>query len=664
MAYRYDITILSPATGDTRVEPKVATISPRPKGARISLPGSGGPGNVAIPLSDLGTLVPNDTVQINGVGAIGTVQAAAYSQFIINVNFGVAVTFAGGDRLVRTTVVTAFKDELIQDVLSPVVTDVNGAVAFYTRQQELDLVATVGSIVSVLPDQPGLGGRFSLSTTDFGAGFDGVTADATATNNAFVNMVTRGKGLLELPPGTSMLGLSINVTGFNGFVIRGQGKGITKLLFTTAATQWLLTSCTDLVFEDLTIGRIVDGSAALVSNAATCTRTVFRNCHFERGSRICVDAGVDTLFENCTADGVGWLGLFQHVGAVRPVTNRFVARIGNSIAAPNALVEYDQACISPRLLNPDFGPSGAFNFICLQVQNSGGAGVAGPTNLVVDNPHFESGTLPCVKVLAPSAGGGVPRGLNFRTVSCEDSERAFDLFSGICISIDGLESVGMVEECIYARSGVGDITIEGINSSHIGANKDHVRIDGSVFGFYIDRVKGGNFLRSTAGNVAASVVHIEDGIGLPGWVMMVSRTFAADVLQVVDNDKGNNRLYIYVSHCLESSSTPVSPDHEGFGFKEKFYDNESTTPLVEGTGSITLAYDAGITITDFLTGAPSQLLMVTNIGANTVTIAHNAAIRNKSGASLALLINQSVLYQKSEKSPFPWLQIADAIAAV
>lgn len=666
--YRHDLTTLGFNAAATGLIPKSGSAFLRRKGATVTVDGSiGGAGSATLTVSDVGTIVPGDVVQVNGAGATGTVNLSAYTRTTLNITWAVAAAWVAGNRLTLVTPnAQLFRDPFgVLPVAQPVgFGSATGLLTVYSRVPELDVIRTVDSVLDIIPDQAGLGGRWGLSPLDWEAKFDDSSDDEAAFENALLVAQVRGLAVLELPPGTARIGGNISINSLAGLIIRGSGKSVTKLMFTTAAAQWIITNSTDVVFEDLTIGRTVAGSTHL-SFISTSSRCGFRNVHFTKGSGVCLDSGTDSIFDNCSADGDSWNGGFYLLGATRPTIRRFVGRLANSFGTP--FIDIDQATKSPRITDLDVVPSdiGSFSFPVVRVRNSGAG--AGPNDVIFTSPHLVAGTAgtprPCVEVLAPSGGGQQPFGVTFGNAQCEDSERAFNITGGRGINISKLRSVGMTQECIYLRDGAGVVSIDHIESSHIGTNLAHVRVAPTAFDIHIDHVKGGNFLRAAAGNTAQQVVLLEDGVGANIWVgPAISRFVTADSNQVVTNNKipgsGAQRAQVHVFHSQESSSTSVTADHDGVAFYERHYADNDTTPNVEGVSALTLSYGAGISITNFDVGKAGQILFVTNVGANSITMVHAAGLlEHKSGADVVLAVNESIAYYKSKKATKGWLEI-------
>jgi len=668
---RYDLTTLGLNAAGTGLVAKAGSAFLRRKGATVTVASSiGGAGAATLTVSDVGTIFPGDIVQVNGAGATGTVNLPAYTRTTLNITWSGAASWPVGSRLTLVTPnAELFGDPFgVTPVSQPVAFgSASGLLSVYSRIPEMDILRTVDAVLDVIPDQAGLGGRHDISPLDWDAEFDGVTNDAVAFNNAFTVAQVRGVAVLQLPPGTAILGSSIALNSIAGLIVRGAGKGVTKLLFSTAASQWNISNCTDVVFENLTIGRTVAGSNVLTTVAGASLRIGFRSVHFTKGLLLCIDSGTDTFFENCSADGDSWNGGFLFLGAKRPKIRDFVGRLTNSFATP--FIDLDQAVTSPRFVDVDVVPSdlASFSFPVVRVRNSGGAGVDGPSDVQFISPHLVAGTVgtprPCVEVLAPSGAGRQPAGITFRDAQCEDSERAFNVTGGRGLSISGLRSVGMTAEAIYLRDGAGIVSLDHIESSHIGVGLlAHIRVGPTAFDVTIDHVVGGNFLRATAGNTAQQVVLLEDGVGSNIWVgPAVHRFITADSNQVVTNNKvpaSTQRTGIHVFHNQESSSVSLTSDHDGFVLTERHYSDGDTTPTVEGVGALTLAYEAGVSITNFDDGKGGQLLFVTNVGANSITLVQAVGlIEHKSGANVVLAVDQSIAYYKSKKGTKGWLEV-------
>lgn len=669
---RIDLTSLGAGVGTTLLEPKSGTAFLRRKGATVTIAGSvGGPGAATVTVSDVGSIVPGDTVQVNAAGTTGTVNSIPYTRTTLNITWAAAVSWVVGDRLVLVTPnVDTFIDPYgVTSVPQPLAFgSASGLMSVYTRVLEVDVIRTIGATIDIITDQAGLGGRISASPLDFDAKFDDSTDDATAFANMLTVAQTRGRGIIELPAGVTRLGANVSFTDITSLTIRGQGKNVTELRFTGAAVGLIIDNCIDVVFENMTIGRTLAGSVALTTVQADCTRTGFRNVHFNRGWGVCLDQGVDTFFENCSADGADWVTGMLFLNAVRPkVLGSFVARVANNMTNP--FIDIDQDTRSPRFENLDVQPSSlaTFTILPVRVRNSDGtASAPGPTNVIFDAPHLVGGNAAgpgakaCVEILANAGTGDDPIGTVFNNILCEDSERAIDMQGGVGTRVDGIQSIGMDEECIYVKAGASHVRLNDIESSHIGISKAHVRIDGAASDVRVAGAHGGNHLRSAAGNTGASVVSIEDGVGQRIVATMVSHD-KSTVDQGVVNSKTSARSEVHVFHNIRSGSAPASPVHEGFGFQARNYTNDDTTPSVESVGLIQLSYGAGITITDFDEGSLGQIIFVTNTGANTITIAHAASlITTITGAALALLVDETVMFYLSPKATKRWVQIVAA----
>lgn len=69
----------------------------------------------------------------------------------------------------------------------------------------------------------------SVSITDYGAAMDGVTDDAPAWNKAITYLVSIGGGVLDIPPGKTLLNSTVNVN-FSGIWVRGRGHGLSWIV--------------------------------------------------------------------------------------------------------------------------------------------------------------------------------------------------------------------------------------------------------------------------------------------------------------------------------------------------------------------------------------------------------------------------------------------------
>lgn len=669
---RYDLTSLGLNLSGDGLLPKEGIMFVRRKGATVILAAAGS-GTETIFVSDVGTIVPGDSIQANGQGATALVNSAGTTRNTLNVTWSGSTSVPVGVRLTLASPdVDVYSDPLQETVVLPqpitfVATD--GLLQVYSRTPEVDFIRTIDEITTVIPDQAGLGGRIGFSPLDYDAKVNGISDDSTAFGDSTTLLQLRGGGLLVLPPGTAALGSDMAVTNLSGAVIRGQGKSITTLEFSTASTKVALSGCTDVTFENMTIGRDQAGSVPLLSITSGCVRTTFRNVHFRDGDSICLDSGTDTRFENCSADGASWVGGFSFLNATRPKVLDFVGRIANN--STTAFVIIDQNTASPRFTNVDLAPSavGSFSFPCVLIRSTGGVNT-GPTDVVFSGTKLVAGNVgtaqTCVEVQA-SASGDEPTGVTFRDTQCEDSERAFDFVGGLSVTVDGLRSVQMDEECIYLRAGVQHVTIDNIETSHIGLNLAHIRVDGAVGDLSIDNVKAGNYLRS-GGVSALSVVHIEDGAGERLWITKCQRAASGDASQVVRNDRGFSgtiRADIHVYHNQESAPTPTTPIHEGFRPSVRIYAGGETTISAEAVGVITLAYGAGVTILTMTEGGAGQRVTITNVGANSITLKH----QNTGGgtdfnfsdpvADKVLAVDESIVVELSSKAAQGWMEISN-----
>lgn len=69
----------------------------------------------------------------------------------------------------------------------------------------------------------------SVSITDYGAAMDGVTDDAAAWNKAITYLVSIGGGVLDIPPGKTLLNSTVNIN-FSGIWVRGRGHGLSWIV--------------------------------------------------------------------------------------------------------------------------------------------------------------------------------------------------------------------------------------------------------------------------------------------------------------------------------------------------------------------------------------------------------------------------------------------------
>lgn len=639
--FRYDTTFLAPASGsDARLIPQACAVVLARKGATVTVPGSGS-GNQAVSVSDPGTIVPGDTVQLNGQGTVGTVQASGYTSASIVVNWPVSASWIKGDRLTVQTpgsAPVAYTDPFLSDVLAQPIAfgSGTGRASFYTRERDLDYIVTVGATVSVVPDVAGFGGRVEVTPQDAGARWDGTTNDAVAINNRLTWFQARGRGVLELQPGDGIVGSTLTFTNIVGLKVRGYGKGVTRLLANVAAGNVLSigSGCRDVVFEDMTIGRTLNGSAHLILVQAGAQRTVFRRCHFLKGSHIVLDQGTDTAFDDCSADGDGWAGGLAFLSAKRPKVRTFVARYANSLGAGIGFIDVDQATESPRIDLADVAPSdlALYTGTALIVRLSGG--VTAPKDVLVANSKFVGGDLAGVERPAVIVSNG--EGITFSEVTTEDSLNGYAVSGGDDVTWHGGRVAGIAEHGMTITNCLAPRII-GLASSDVGEKADgvydHVHMEFGTGLLYplIHGLLYGNYLRGSP-NRARHVVFGDPSIRLMASAVHGYQSFiSGDIFNGFDFDQTT------LSHYREKvgAFVDIPPLHDVFRLNP--LDSAGANPDVARRGYVRFTNVAPINVTNFTNGHEGQLLYIVATTANAVNVINGATIATRTGADVALV---------------------------
>ena len=661
--YRQDVTLLDASSpGDARLITKVGAITLKRKGATVtSATGSPtGGGLVNVQVSDVGTIVPGDTVKVNAVGQTGVVQAAGYTQNTLPITWSGGASWAPGDRITVETPSSApiaYSDPHLTLVITqPIPTGATtGRATFYTRAQDIDYTVVVDSVTSLQVDQAGIGGRQSVSLSDWDGRGDGSFDNTTAFANALLVLGASTGGVLEIPPGEWRIGSSITLAALSGVVIRGAGKGLTKLRFTAADKQFILTTCLDVKFENCEIGRTVDGSVPLIDIAATCFRTVLSEVHFIRGSLAWKDQGTDTRVINPTWDGSGWTSGALLLNAKRPYILHPVARIANSLASGTGFIEIDGSCESPRIVDPDIAPADLTltTGTALVVKNTQN-GIIGAKDVLVEHGRLVGGNKagterPAAITNSPTGIGATsPSLVRFRGTQFEDSQNAIRVLGCNVVELDGCSVVGMAEDGVYIET-VTLMRIIHHNSSDVSQKTNntyhHIKTGsiGVITTVYIAGLTYGNQVRGGT-NKALNAIFLDATIGTPFLIGGVTGdALALSGATLVNNPATTSRTGQYVSHIERNvGGIAVAAEHEAVAWASRTY-TAAANPSVQNVRNV-IFNSGAFGLTNFIGGVEDQEIWVLNTAAVTITLTHGATLKNNTGANILLTQNLSVRY--------------------
>jgi hypothetical protein len=660
--YRQDVTLLDASSpGDPRLITKVGAISLKRKGATVTSatgsPTGGGLVNVAV--SDVGTLVPGDTVKVNAAGSTGVVQSASYTQTNLPILWAGAASWAQGDRITCETAAsapTAYSDPHLTLVITqPIPTGATtGRATFYTRAQDIDYTVVVDAVTSLQVDQAGIGGRETVKLGDWDGRGDNSFDNIGALQNAVAVVAASAGGVIEIPAGTWLLSAGLALANLAGVVIRGAGKGLTKLRFTNATSQITLTNCLDVKFQDIEIGRTVDGSLPLMIINSTCFRTVLDQIHWTRGSYAWQDQGIDTRVIQPTFDGSGWANGALLLNAKRPYIEHPVARIANSLSSGVGFIIVDGACESVRIVDPDIAPADLTltTGTALVVSNTQ-AGAAGAKDTLVQYGRLVGGdkagfARPAVILNKQTGGGGAtnPSLVRFSGTLFEDSQNAARLLGCDVVEFNGCSVVGMYEDGVFVDT-VALLRVFNHESSDVGQDasgtRSHIKTGstGAVSQVFIAGLTYGNHVRGGA-ITAESAVYLDPTIGRPYTVLGVtgdSATLSGDVVH--DGPAlANDRVGAYVSHVQQTLS--VASAHEAVAWASRTY-TAAANPSVQNVRNVILNIGA-FNLTNFTNGVEDQEICVVNINAGTTILKQGATIKNNTGVDVSLTANQAVRY--------------------
>lgn len=634
--HRYDLTSLGPFSGaDLRLVPKAGTIALRRKGARISAPGSGGPGIVIIGINDPGSIVPGDTVSINGAGATGVVQGTNYTSLTLDINWSGGVSWLAGDRLiVENGRPDAYSDPYLTSSLGPSFAfgSSNGLSSFYSQPSELDLIRTVGSTVDIIPDQAGLGAKHSHTPLDVGMKADGTTSDTAAIQNRITYLATKGRGVIELPPGDISLTTGISISGFTGGLkIKGQGRGITRLTSSVHSfILFALSTSSDVVFEDLSFVRAVGTPAQpAVTIANTCSRVRFNRVTFTACGIAVQDQGTDTIYNDVYCDGSSWAKGVYLLGAVRPKIRSLVSRISTSLSSTDGFVDIDGA-ISPHLDDLDIKPSAATHTgTAVRIR-----GVA-TRDVLISNSALSGGDNSGTERAAIKIEDG--SGITVLGTTMEDSLNAVSISGGTGnvgnVLLASSTVVGIAEHGVVATANYNTLQISDHKSSNIGekgANTyDHLFLDPNL-GTLSTKINGviyGNFIRG-AGNSSRYVCNIGQLASPP------------DITGVYGDPSTVGTAVFNVNAALDPTAS-IAHNEEKNGPTERHpavawpvLSSTSTTPTV--TKRKVIRMTSAVTITNFLGGRDGQTITVWNASGGTLTITDGANIIARVAGNISL----------------------------
>jgi len=633
--YRYDLTSLGPFSGaDTRLVPKAGTLSLRRKGARISSNGSGGPGSVLFGISDPGTIVPGDTVSVNGSGATGTVEAAFYTSSTIQVNWSGGTSWNIGDRLIVSNVVpNGYSDPYLLSSLGSTIAfgGSNGLASFYSHMSELDFIRTVGSAVDILPDQAGLGPKHSYSPLDSGMIADGSTNDAAAIQNRITYLATKGRGVIDLPPGDIFLSSGLVVSAFTGgLVFQGQGRGVTRIYSTSHAfIMFALAASTDVVFKDLTFIRTAAAAnQPVVSIANSCTRVRFNRVHFSSCGIAVQDQGTDTVYDDVFCDGNSWGKGIYLLGAVRPKVKNLVSRISTSLAAADGFIDIDGA-ISPHFEDIDIKPSAPLTHtgIAVRIRN------AATSDVIISNSALSGGDNPGNERAAIRIEDG--KSVTILGTTLEDSLSGIQIAGGTgnigSVLASACTVVGTSEHGIAVTANYGTLQIADHKSSNIGEKSpntyDHLFLDPNL-GTFATKVNGiiyGNFIRG-AGPSARYVCNAGQFAQPPDITGVYGDPSALGTAVFLMNAA----LIPSIAHNEDQSGSTES--HAAVAWPT--FNSTSTTPTVPKRKVVRMT--AAVTITNFTGGRNGQAITVWNASGGTLTITDGANIIARVAGNIVL----------------------------
>lgn len=633
--FRYDITTIGPNSGsDSRLVGKAGTLDLYRKGARVTAPSSGGPGDVVVVIADPGTIVPGDTVQINGTGATGIVQTASYTPITLTVNWSAPASWVAGDRVVVTnTRPVGFSDPYLGTSLGSSIAfgATTGLGTFYSPTSQLDIIRTVDGITDLLVDQTGLGAGLTVSPLDVGGKADSVVDDALAVQDRVTYLATRGRGVIELPPGDLAWLTTVTIDGLTGgLVIRGQGRGVTRLVGASHATIMVsLLNSSDVVFENLTIGRIAAAAnQPCISIANTCSRVRFQKVQFSNPGIALQDSGTDTTLDDVYLNGSAAKGIYL-LNSVRPKLRTIISRIASNLAATDAIVDIDGAT-SAHLDQVDIKPS-ASNITGSAIRVRGAAADVRVTASALSGGDDAGG--PRAAILIENGSGHSILG-----TTMEDSLTGL-LLTGTnvgSLSMADCTVVGMRQHGITVTGDYTSLMISSHKSSNVGeagANTyDHINVEpagaGSIWLTKISDVHYGNFIRG-AGNSARHAV-LTNQFANPPEIRGVHgdiSTLGSDPMNIAAATIPS------LSHSAEASTN--TERHSAVAWPS--VNTASATPDVRKRKQVRITAAAPFTVTDFLNGSGGQTITVFNLTGGTLTIdCTGTNIISKDGSDISM----------------------------
>lgn len=619
--YRQDVTLFKDYSGsDTRqVAAASCTIQLYRKGARLSA-SSGGTvtGSQVMAANDAGTIGAGDTVVVDTGSTTGTVTSIAASS--VTVNWGANnISWSSGSRLIPTNRrPTAYSDSQGATSLgNSVTTDSSGNVAFYTRNKDIDLVATVGSTSRVIADQSGMGGPQSLNPFDWGCQIDGSTDDYAAFNNLLTYVSIKGGQEIQLPAGTMLVGTAI--TPSSAVTIRGKGRGITYVQQSGNGGVFSLGS--DMRIEAMTIKRSSAGSASSVLVAFTATRPVIRDVEFQSGAIGILDTATDGTVNDVVFTGGSWEKLVYCVGSTRTHYTSIRSRFTNDLGATDAAVYISDGCTGLRFLNCDVGPlsvaAGGNSGTAVYLATAGGTATK---DVLFSGCRFAGG----LKTATQRAGVWIAAGKSIQFIGCtvEDSLVGYDVDGGTDVKVVGGSVLGCYKESFDVDGGTMFRIVEA-TSSDCGqaANNTYAHVDfgGTSDQCYVNGLTVGNQVRggvpeANYGVIIGAAVTIAQLMGVrgnltdlgTGWFLCSSTSADVDI-----------------SHNVESGGlAPVTYSHigmQGSGRGVLTLTTTSATPNVKNIGRIYLQQSGATTITE-LEGARDGQLVVLYAGNGNTTI--------------------------------------------